>query len=66
MKIWTLVWFLIYPANDEGMTTWEIHQVEDITLAQCASFLAKKDEELRELTRDGKIVGHEIYCKEVK
>ena len=63
MKTWTLVWFLVFPPNDAGQTTWELHSATDITEQTCYEWMAAKDEEFRMDVLDGKIIGHEIYCK---
>ena len=63
MKTWTLVWFLVFPANDSGKVEWELHKAENITRQECFVQLAAKDAEFKEQAMDGIIAGHEIYCK---
>lgn len=63
MKTWTLVWFLVFPPNDAGQTTWELHTQGDLTRQQCFHLLAEKDADFKEDAMDGEIMGHEIYCK---
>jgi hypothetical protein len=65
MKTWTLVWFLVFPPNDSGDTVWESSRTTDLTRAQCIEQLVEKDQELKNQTLDGNIIGHELYCKEV-
>lgn len=62
MKTWTLVWFLVFPPNDSGQTTWELHKHENITRQECFHLLAEYDAEFKERALDGDIRGHEIYC----
>ena len=62
MKIWTLVWFLVYPPID-GTTTWEQGMEKNLTSEQCFELLVDKDIELKILAMDNKIIGHELYCK---
>jgi hypothetical protein len=63
MKTWTLVWFLVFPPNDSGQVEWELHTAEMNSRQACFVQLAAKDAEFREAAMDGKIAGHEIYCK---
>ena len=64
MKTWTLVWFLVFPPTDDGKNTWEYSREINLTMEQCFAKLADKDDQYNTDALDGKIVGHEIYCKD--
>lgn len=66
MKIWTLVWFLVLPPNDDGFTEWEYGQNTNITFSECAEQLAENDSDYRIMMQDNEILGYEIYCRETK
>jgi len=65
MKTWMLVWFLVYPPSEGGTgVTWEYSQEVNLTRQKCFELLVDKDIELTQHTIDGKLVGHQVYCKE--
>lgn len=64
MKTWTLVWMLIFPADDAGMYGFEYHKQADLTYSRCVELLAKKDQQFKDDVVDGKIAGHQIFCRE--
>ena len=64
MKTWTLVWFLIFPPNDAGEAKFEMHSIANLSSQQCFEMLAEKDNQFLEEAHDGKLAGHEIYCRE--
>jgi hypothetical protein len=64
MKTWTLVWFLVFPPNDDGLTTWEYSKTTDLTQSECFAELAELDMQYRLMAMEGLVSGHEIYCKE--
>lgn len=65
MKTWTLVWFLIFPPEGSNPNfTWEATQINKLTMEECFSQLAEKDNTFRERTLTGEIAGSELYCKD--
>lgn len=64
MKIWTLVWFLVFPPSDDGLSLWEASKESNLTQEQCFSSLAENNVRFEHLQASGDIVGFEIYCKE--
>jgi len=64
MKIWTLVWFLVFPPTDDGLVTWEASQERNLTQTQCFEMLADRNAEFENSQVNGVIAGFEIYCKE--
>jgi len=65
MKTWILVWFLVYaPEGPNKDVTWESVSEADLTMQQCFKLLTMKEAELRQQMLDGKIIGHQLYCKE--
>lgn len=64
MKTWTLVWFLIFPPEGPNKdVTWEATRIPNLTSEQCFAQLAEKDQEYKNLTMSGDVLGHEIYCR---
>ena len=67
MKIWTLVWFLVFPpGTDSNETTWQSVRETSLTQEECISLLAEKEFEFRLLQTDGGLLGYELYCMEAK
>lgn len=62
MKIWILVWYLVYPPID-GETTVVYGHEEDLTSGQCFELVAAKDAEYRDLQMGGEVVDFKVYCK---
>ena len=67
MKIWTLVWFLVFPpGTDSNETTWQSVSDSGLTQEECIERLAEKELEFRLLQADGGLLGYELYCMEGK
>lgn len=65
--VWILVWMVVFPpAGPNKDITWESHSQPDMTYAQCFDLLAEKDQEFRMRADKGEVLGHEIYCRDIR
>lgn len=65
MKIWTLVWLLVFPPEmGSTLYTWQVIQLSNMTGSACFELLAEKEAEFQILKDDGKLTGYEVYCSD--
>lgn len=63
MKIWTLVWFLVFPPEtDSTEVRWEEAKTHNLTSEVCFEMLVDKDLEFKLEMETGEIIGYDLYC----
>lgn len=64
MKTWVMVWFLVYPANDDGSVHWESGVTKSMTESECYHEVVEKDLQYTLLLEEKSLTGFTLYCKD--